>query len=206
MADIRDMLTGWRCRRFTAAIVDYAEGALPEEDRARVEDHLHGCAECRAAVAALQTLPDAIREGSVPSDAERWARQRHSIMRTIRAQAPTPVRSQWLHTWRPTVVAVTAVVAVVVSYRVLRQPTIPLAAPSHSVDALDAGTTSALNDVASATIFQPDWFSSGERDEDASADGQAGQESASIMAASDIHDLSDPELDALGELLGSNET
>lgn len=102
------------------------------------------------------------------------------------------------------VVAIVVLTAVA-TYRVLR-PVVPFATPSPSTDTLDVGTTSALNDVASATLFQPDWFSSAGPDYDISAGSHGAQQDSAIIAVTDLYDLADQELDVLGELLGSTES
>jgi anti-sigma factor RsiW len=62
------------CRELVELVTDYLEGALPEEARARFEDHIQRCGACaiyleqiRQTVAALGHLP----EEALSPDAER---------------------------------------------------------------------------------------------------------------------------------------
>ena len=42
------------CREVVQLLTDYLEGALPDADRARVEEHLAGCDACTAFLAQLR--------------------------------------------------------------------------------------------------------------------------------------------------------
>lgn len=62
------------CQELVELVTDYLEGALPEEDRERFEDHLAGCRHCATHIAQMRTtiavvgrlreeeLPDVARE------------------------------------------------------------------------------------------------------------------------------------------------
>lgn len=50
------MSPGPPCREVVQLITAYLDGALPADVRADVEDHLHGCAGCRTAIAQWRTV------------------------------------------------------------------------------------------------------------------------------------------------------
>lgn len=50
------------CRELVDALTDYLEGALPEEDRARLEAHLALCEACTMYVEQMREMLDALGE------------------------------------------------------------------------------------------------------------------------------------------------
>ena len=63
------------CQELTEVLTDYLEGALPSEERARLEAHLAICEGCvtyltqmRQTIATLRKLPPAHVEATVPDD------------------------------------------------------------------------------------------------------------------------------------------
>ena len=48
------------CQELVEAITDYLEGALPERDRVRFEEHLSVCAKCREYVAQFERTVEAV--------------------------------------------------------------------------------------------------------------------------------------------------
>jgi anti-sigma factor RsiW len=62
------------CREVVALIGDYLEGALPADDRARVESHLAGCENCTEYVAQMREtirLTGMLTEERVPEEQKR---------------------------------------------------------------------------------------------------------------------------------------
>ena len=66
-------MTTERCREWRESLGAQALGQMPEEERAALEAHLEGCAECRAeleslaGVARLLPLADPERFGTAPA-------------------------------------------------------------------------------------------------------------------------------------------
>ena len=59
------------CQELVEVITDYLEGALPERDRVRFEEHLAVCAKCREYLAQFERTIAAvgvIREGDLDPD------------------------------------------------------------------------------------------------------------------------------------------
>ena len=48
------------CQELVEVITDYLEGALPEHDRIRFEEHLEGCDACREYVAQFERTITAV--------------------------------------------------------------------------------------------------------------------------------------------------
>jgi anti-sigma factor RsiW len=60
------------CREVVEILGDYLEGAMPPDDRARLEEHLAGCDGCTAYLEQLRTtirLSGRLSEEAVPSQA-----------------------------------------------------------------------------------------------------------------------------------------
>ena len=65
---------GLTCREVVALIGDYLEGALPADDRARVEAHLVRCENCTEYVAQMREtirLTGTLTEEHVPEEQKR---------------------------------------------------------------------------------------------------------------------------------------
>jgi predicted anti-sigma-YlaC factor YlaD len=45
-----------RCIEFVEKVTDYLDGAVKEDDRQRIDEHLEGCQGCRATLDQFQTL------------------------------------------------------------------------------------------------------------------------------------------------------
>jgi anti-sigma factor RsiW len=60
------------CQAFVELVTDYLEGALPEDRRDLVEEHLVICDACKTYLeqieATVEALPDAVHDEPVPSD------------------------------------------------------------------------------------------------------------------------------------------
>jgi anti-sigma factor RsiW len=60
------------CQGFVELVTDYLEGALPEDRRDLVEEHLVTCDSCKTYLeqieATMEALPDAARDEPVPKD------------------------------------------------------------------------------------------------------------------------------------------
>ena len=50
------------CRELVELVTDYLEGALPAEERARVDAHLEECPGCRAYVAQMEVTLRVVRD------------------------------------------------------------------------------------------------------------------------------------------------
>jgi anti-sigma factor RsiW len=145
MADIGAMIRAWRCRQLAAALVDYAAGDLPPAARRRVEDHLAGCADCAAMVAALSDLPAVLRGTAPARDDAFWRAQREGIMDAVRAgdQRERPRRVGF--DWRLALPVAAALAIAFAGYLSLRQPSAP---GEVALDALPPEDLSALVAIA----------------------------------------------------------
>jgi predicted anti-sigma-YlaC factor YlaD len=72
MADHGDEHDEIICHEFVEIVTDYLEGALPEDRRDLVEEHLVLCDSCQNYLDQVQTtvrmLPDAVRDEPVPTE------------------------------------------------------------------------------------------------------------------------------------------
>ena len=62
------------CREVVELMTDYLDGFLSATDRARFEDHMHGCDGCRAYLAQLRTarsIMGRLADEPVPAAVER---------------------------------------------------------------------------------------------------------------------------------------
>jgi anti-sigma factor RsiW len=57
-------MTTLTCRDGAALLMDYLEGALPEDVRAAVDAHLAGCPRCVAFARAYRETPRIVREST----------------------------------------------------------------------------------------------------------------------------------------------
>ena len=55
------------CRELVELVTDYLEGALPDEERARFEDHVDRCGGCKAYLEQIRQMIDAL--GHLPDEA-----------------------------------------------------------------------------------------------------------------------------------------
>lgn len=81
------------CFRCQKLLVPYAEGALDEKARSRVERHLAGCPSCRAELACVKSVSDALRGSDVPAaepPPDLWSRVRERI-----EPQPSPARRKF---------------------------------------------------------------------------------------------------------------
>jgi anti-sigma factor RsiW len=83
----------------------YAAGGLDPHERARIEQHLAGCASCRAAAADYRLLLDRLAATSPPTPEVAWPRYRAELRARRDRLARTSWRARWL---RPLPVAVSA--------------------------------------------------------------------------------------------------
>lgn len=75
--DARDLA----CRELVELVTDYLEGRLPEDDRARFDEHLAGCDGCGTYLAQLRqvvAVAGALEEEAIPPDA------RDALLRAFR--------------------------------------------------------------------------------------------------------------------------
>jgi len=210
MAGPRDILTRWRCRRLTAALVDYAEGDLTEGAHPRVERHLKRCPRCREELSALREVPALLGDAVVTRDDAFWRRQRQDIMRAIRVQAAPARAGVSRFAWQGAVVAAAAAVLIVAGSRLLPRPeqtTLSRAQLPADVDALDPDTKVALSDVAATLVSVPETMPATTENDDlllAAAAREAWGPSHSLEITPEIADLSDQDLETLDEMVGGN--
>ncbi len=57
---MNDTLPEMPCQELVEVITDYLEGALPENDRIRFEEHLEACGKCREYVAQFEQTIKAV--------------------------------------------------------------------------------------------------------------------------------------------------
>jgi len=65
------------CQELVELVTDYLEGAMPEADRQRLDDHIAGCDGCRDYVAQMRTtiaLTGEVRPALLTPDVERALR------------------------------------------------------------------------------------------------------------------------------------
>jgi predicted anti-sigma-YlaC factor YlaD len=212
MADPRDILTRWHCRRLAAALVDHAEGELAERARPRVERHLERCPRCREELAALREVPALLGDADIARDETFWRRQRQDVMRAVRNQAePAPSRSRFSRfAWQGAVAAVATAAIVLAGIATLHhpQPTRLSRAPLPAdVDALDPDTKAALSDVAATLVPLPETMPATTQNDDlllAAAAREAWDPSHVLEITPEIADLSDQDLETLDEMVGGN--
>jgi anti-sigma factor RsiW len=66
------------CQELVELVTDYLEGALPQEERTRFEEHLEPCQGCRNYVEQMREtirLVGSLSVDSIPPEAERALRQ-----------------------------------------------------------------------------------------------------------------------------------
>ncbi len=56
-------IAGLSCRQVLSALGDYVDGELAADDRAAVDAHLRGCAECERFGGAIGAMVGALRRG-----------------------------------------------------------------------------------------------------------------------------------------------
>jgi anti-sigma factor RsiW len=82
------------CFRYKRLLVPYAEGTLDDRTSAGVEKHLASCDRCRAELACVKSVSDALRRTDVPASepaSDLWARVKEQI-----EAEPAPVRASRL--------------------------------------------------------------------------------------------------------------
>jgi len=81
-----------RCEEVVPLLGPLLDGALPEDDREWVEDHLDGCVSCRDRKAFLRAQGDAIREvitsGAASANFDGFADR---VLAKVSAQKPAPL-------------------------------------------------------------------------------------------------------------------
>ena len=156
----------WSCRRYQPWLVDHADGVLDAGRRQPLERHLARCADCRADLEVLRTLPTALQTSSVPDPGVAfWLQQREEIRRTIR-NLPPP-RPGWtidwlrellqLSPWRYPIAASLALLLALAVYRIAQQPPESVGASlAAQLAALDTDALLALGELAQAVTAADD--------------------------------------------------
>jgi len=199
------------CTRYRAQLVDFTEGTLRPEVQARIAAHLHGCSECREAVAALQEMPTLLRTADIPDPGDLfWHQQRRSIARAIRNQR-APVARRFapldlqLSRWRvPLAVAASAVLAFGV-YRYTARAPEPLP-PAFDFASLDVPAITAIHDVVQVLAPPDGLLADAAAPEDVPIDVAPAAEIVGTEALPDnlpLSELSDTELDDLDAMVGN---
>lgn len=151
------MIRAWRCRRWDAALVDYAEGDLEAHERLRVERHLATCARCTAAVEALSGVSTLLRDATVSRDESFWVAQRQATMRSISAataeQEELAERSGLGFDFRLALPVALAAVIALAGYLSLRPPAKP---GEIAMDTLGLEDLTLLSEVTEETVGPPD--------------------------------------------------
>jgi len=97
-------------------LVDHLRGDLEGPERARVDAHLAGCAECRAAREGFARIVAALAETAPPAPPIHWGAYRAELRERIeRAGAGRGARWAWLGRPVPALVAAALVAALVVA-------------------------------------------------------------------------------------------
>jgi anti-sigma factor RsiW len=209
-------MTRWRCRLYQPWLVDGVDGVLNASRQRRLERHLASCSGCRADLEALRELPEALRTSVVhdPGDAF-WLQQRQAIGRTIR-NLPAP-RSGWhldwlrealqLSPWRYPLAAMVALVLALSVYHLAerRPPETGAASVAAQLAALDSGVLLALDEVSAAVTPADDALHYTPREDDLAFAALAVGDLVGTHTLSHVPDeteLSDADLEGMGELLG----
>lgn len=87
-ADLDREVGGLRCRDVLAGLSDYLDGDLPNDVRARVDEHLAGCSNCERFGGRVGAIVGTLRSGRArPLLTES---QRASLVRGLRAAGALP--------------------------------------------------------------------------------------------------------------------
>lgn len=115
------------CDQYSDAIVELADGTLPDAERRSVEAHLERCAACRALGADLREIRRVARtlEPLSPPPAV-WAR----LAQTIASDAADRGATPWFRQTRWLALAASLIVVAGVAALMLREPAAPPEAPS----------------------------------------------------------------------------
>jgi len=114
------------CDQYPEAIVELADGTLPDAERRSVEAHLERCAACRALAADLGRIRQAARTlEPLPPPPAVWLR----LERTIAADAADRGTTPWFRQTRWLALAASLVVVAGATALMMRDPAAPPEAP-----------------------------------------------------------------------------
>jgi hypothetical protein len=196
------MIAAWRCRRWNAALVDYADGSLEADARAHVEHHLVTCARCTAALASLTGVAALLRDAPVARDEAFWIAQRQATMRSINAasaeRAEVEERTGWGFDLRLALPVAVAAVIALAGYLSLRPPAKP---GEMALNTLGLEDLTVLSEVAEEAVGPSD----GVLDLNVDAEGAAaGAFEAGWVRADQVPgwgELDDDELETLNGII-----
>jgi hypothetical protein len=209
-------MTRWRCRPYRALIVDCADGALSDRQQARLERHLVRCPPCAEELEGLRQVPALLMTAAGPDPGEEfWRQQRQAIGRAIR-NLPAPSAQHepvwWfagvrLRTWRYPLAATAALLLALVAYRLAERP--PMHAPPDGGESafavLDPQSLVALHEFIVSLLPSDDALVHPSSDDDTRLAVLPVEDLVGINTlpeAPQITDLTDDELDGLGNLVG----
>jgi anti-sigma factor RsiW len=155
--------SGTEHREFSESLAAYALGALPEDESARIREHLAGCHECRAELewlrAAVDTLPASVPQVEAPPElrsrvmdaVEREAELLNAAGDAADRPEPAPPRRRW---WpsisvRPSVVLVGLCVAAIVVGGVILSLNSTVTRNTRTIHAQVTGRTPSSSSAAS---------------------------------------------------------
>jgi anti-sigma factor RsiW len=81
-------------------LIAHARGELEGAERARVEAHLEGCAECRESLAAFGRLMEALGRSAPPAPPVHWGAYRAELREKL-ARRTARASTAWSGIWRP---------------------------------------------------------------------------------------------------------
>jgi len=205
MVDIGTMIAAWRCRRWDAVLVDYADGALEADVRAQVERHLQTCQRCTAALAALTGVSAALREAPVARHESFWIAQRQATMRSINAidtagaeQDELEERSGWGFDLRLALPFAVAMVIALAGYLSLRPPAKP---GEMAINTLPLEDLTVLSEVTEETVGPSDGVLELNVDAEGAAAGAFEAGWVHVDQAPGWGELDDDDLDTLNGIL-----
>lgn len=200
----------WGCFFYRAALVDQADGLLPEYRKVWLEGHLMGCEDCAADLLALRTFPQRLKAaGTIDLGDEFWSSQRQAIARAIRSSPPPGASVPW-HLevdWRRLAAAALSLTLTIGVYRYVQPSPEDIVTPGASTpdaQSLDGPTLDGLRDIMAVFVAPADSWMHPTADARGIGFGENGGESlgANRFDDSPLHHWNDEELDGLADLVG----
>jgi hypothetical protein len=206
----------WRCRSYRTLIVDCTDGTLSDRQQTRLQRHLARCPACAGALEGLRQVPAVLKTSAVPDPGEAfWRQQRQAIGRAIRNLPESSAHREpdwWFagvrqRAWRYPLAATAALLLALVAYRLAERPPIP--APPDGGEsafaALDPQSLVALHELMESLLPSDDALAPTSSDDDARLAALPVEDligSSTLPEAPQVTDLTENELDGLGNLVG----